>query len=90
MITNIELIEFLATRPPEQAVVLASDAEGNSFSPLSEMETAPYSPVTDGTGVTYLSREEVQARIDNGDMGWSEEDYPPPGLDDVTVLWPTV
>lgn len=89
-ITNIELIEYLATRPADEIVVLSSDVEGTKFSPLAYMETAPYEPSTDSSGVTYLTRSEVQDRIDDGEIGWTEEDFPPPGLDDVTVLWPMV
>lgn len=89
MITNSRLIDFLRTLPPDQIVVLAKDGEGNGFSPLADMEVAPYEPETTWSGHTYLSYEEVQTRIDNGEPGWSEEDYPPYGLDDATVLWPT-
>lgn len=89
MITNARLVEFLQKQPPEQLVVLAKDAEGNGFSPLVDMEVAPYEAETTYSGSTYLTREEVQNRIDNGESGWSEDDFPPDGLDEVTVLWPT-
>lgn len=45
-----ELIEQLVLHDPERLVILAKDAEGNSFSPLVESHTAYYLEMTTWSG----------------------------------------
>jgi len=37
-----ELIDYLSSRPREELVILAKDAEGNGYSPLSEADKGFY------------------------------------------------
>jgi hypothetical protein len=41
-----ELIDWLATQPRDRPVILSSDAEGNSYSPLADAEEAMYTAET--------------------------------------------
>ena len=72
-----DLIKILKTLPPNYQVILASDAEGNSYSPLSDDAycTAEYTPET-----TYY-----------GDV-WTEENAKEDGRkykENCIVFWPT-
>lgn len=45
-----ELLDYLSTRPRDQLVVLAKDAEGNGYSPLAEASDAYYFADTTWSG----------------------------------------
>lgn len=50
MLTVKELKDILEKYPDEFKVILSADAEGNSFSPVSEVEPAMYVDETDWFG----------------------------------------
>ena len=44
--TNKDLIKYLKKFPPDCEIILAKDEEGNSFSPLYEIEKRNYVSIT--------------------------------------------
>lgn len=77
-----ELREILANYPDDMKIVMSSDEEGNSFSPLYDCAESMY---TDGKwdgGQIYVKDEYI------GTMGYTEEDRAPEGAEKVLVLWP--
>lgn len=70
--------------PDETPVILAKDAEGNGFSPLTEAETGMYAAETTWSGEHYLTEEQRLAKDEPED--WFE------APDDAVLavfLWPT-
>ncbi|WP_280389888.1 hypothetical protein [Nocardia wallacei] len=61
-----DLIDFLSTRPRDQLVVLAKDAEGNGYSPLSDAEDAYYYADTTWSGEVAYEDVEVDGEIEDG------------------------
>jgi hypothetical protein len=73
--TKKELIEALADVPDEFMVVLSSDAEGNSYSPLAGYATVCYVAETPYSGEIYdeESAEEMEVNF----------------IENAVALWPT-
>jgi hypothetical protein len=82
-ITVADLIAQLATLPGNLPVILATDAEGNGFSPLAAADDALYVADNDFTGEWYAT---ADMRAANPDDEWDEapEDSVP-----ALFLWPT-
>ena len=83
-----ELVEKLQQLDPKREVVLAKDTEGNSYSPLWEVEgeNVAYEAETTYSGRKVLEKltDELAAR------GWSEEDVASgDGAIPAVILWPT-
>jgi hypothetical protein len=79
-----DLIASLSTLDPELPVILAKDAEGNDFSPLTEAEPGMYFADTTWCGYRYPTPEQIRA-----DPSLNEEDDGAP--DDAVravFLWP--
>ena len=55
--TVAEIIHHLQQLPPETIVVQSADPEGNSFSPVLQVETADYVPETPFRGDLWASVE---------------------------------
>ena len=65
-----ELIKLLEKEDPDRIVIMASDAEGNSYSPLSSVWTAAYKAENTWSGevgLEILTEEDIK-------RGYSEED----------------
>ena len=82
-ITVADLQAALATLPSDMPVVLATDAEGNGFSPLATTDDALYAPDNAFSGDWYATAETRAAS--------PEEDWPEAPGDAVRALflWPT-
>lgn len=65
-----ELIKLLQKENPERIVVMASDAEGNSYSPLDGISTAAYKAETTWSGEVGLEKLSEEDRA----AGYTEED----------------
>ncbi len=82
-----DLKDKLSTYPDDLLIVMSSDAEGNSKSPLAELDTRVYVPNSTWSGETYMARvltPELEAE------GYEEEDcYEEGNGQDAVVLWPT-
>jgi 8-oxo-dGTP diphosphatase len=82
-----DLLKRLAGVDPETLVVLASDREGNSFSPLCEAETTnrSYFAETSFSGeVAY-----VELTEDLATRGFTDDDVATEAFSPAVVLWPT-
>jgi hypothetical protein len=53
MYTVHELIRYLSRLDPDTKVIIAKDAEGNSYSPLAEVDSGKYVPETEWSGDFY-------------------------------------
>lgn len=83
-----ELLQQLMGQDPEREVVMSSDSEGNSYSPLSSISTASYVPDSTWSGEVHLEELDDELRK----QGYSEEDVRKPGEDGAVaalVLVPT-
>ncbi|KAB1146788.1 hypothetical protein F7R91_14505 [Streptomyces luteolifulvus] len=69
--------------PDDTIVVLAKDAEGNGFSPLSVMDGALYEAHSSFSGDWYATD---QMRAQNPENDW---DQAPNGTVPAVFLWPT-
>lgn len=78
------LIKRLQVEDPKRIVVMSSDAEGNSYSPLSSLGTAAYRADTTWSG--QIGLEELTAADRKG--GYSDEDLLEGGKP-ALVLYPT-
>lgn len=76
------LIESLKRCDPNREVVLAKDVEGNSFSPLYDIETGSYE--TENTWSVRFGIEELTDELK--ELGYTEEDVVK-GVPCI-VLWP--
>jgi len=65
-----ELIEFLSRHDPDRIVIMAKDAEGNGYSPLSDGWIGRYRADTTWSGDVGLERLTPQLKKD----GYSQED----------------
>lgn len=86
-----ELADFFAGQPRDKPVILSSDEEGNSYSPLADASEAMWRPEPDKawTGDVSPLREEVEALMAGPNpQGWSEEDFPPDDAVPCIVLYP--
>jgi len=79
-----ELIDRLATINPDRIVVMSKDGEGNSKSPLDDMEECTYVAETTWCGET--SPEELTPALEG--QGFSEDDILKGG-EPALCLWPT-
>lgn len=59
--TVAELIQLLGNYPQDHQVILAKDAEGNEFSPLSDLDTAEYEAESTWSG--YIKYEDEDNEI---------------------------
>ena len=80
-----ELIDWLATQPRDRPVIMASDAEGNSYSPLADAEEAMYTAETTWSGECRPTPEAIA----NDERFDPNEDGAPEGAIRVVVLGPT-
>lgn len=78
------LIEVLRSYDPEALVVMARDAEGNSYSPLSAHAVMSYDAETPCSGEVYLENLSDNDRA----LGYTEEDLAPDSAIKAVVLWP--
>lgn len=82
---NVEdLIRLLGVYPPGMQVVMSSDIEGNSHSPLAVVAETMYYPDTTYSGDTYPTSEEIASSKGY----YTEEDEAPDGAYRVVCLWP--
>lgn len=80
-----ELIELLKEQDGEREVVMSTDGEGNSYSPLSDISTAGYR--ADSTWSGEIGPEEWTDKMEED--GYDEEDvYNGEGDVPALVLWP--
>lgn len=70
--------------PDDMPVVLAKDAEGNDFSPLSGPEQGMYSARNTWSGEVYPTAEEIA----DPTSGYTDEDEAPDHAVRALVLWP--
>ncbi|MFC9036828.1 hypothetical protein [[Kitasatospora] papulosa] len=70
--------------PGDTIVVLAKDAEGNSFSPLADISPAMYLAESTYSGEHYMTEEQRQAMDDPDEYGEA-----PDGSVRAVFLWPT-
>lgn len=54
-----ELLDYLATQPRDRPVILASDAEGSSHSPLADAQESMYDADTTWSGDVYYTEEQL-------------------------------
>lgn len=79
-----QLIEKLLKIPGDTLVVMSSDAEGNTFSPLDSAEPAMYLAENSFSGEHYMTEEQRQA-TNNPDEYCGAPDEAVPAV----FLWPT-
>lgn len=83
--TVAELIGLLSKLEPDRVVVMSSDGEGNSYSPLSDLDERLYVPDSTWCGTVYMERKEDGAPPD----GYDDEDcYDGTGGQRAVVLFP--
>jgi len=80
-----ELKKILANLPDDKVVVLAKDAEGNGYSPLSNYWNGHYVPETTWYGEVWSEADE---REWDGDIPEDAEVAPPVEAVEALVLWP--
>lgn len=78
----------LADLPDDMPVVLAKDAEGNGYSPLSDADEAMYLADSTWSGEVYLTDKQLQDKVARGVGGWGPEDAAPDGAVRALVLGP--
>jgi hypothetical protein len=81
-----ELADWLSAQPRDRRIVLASDAEGNSHSPLADAGEAMYTAETAWSGETYPTPEDLAGLMARD--GWTDEDAAPGDAERVIVLGP--
>jgi hypothetical protein len=81
-----KLIKLLKKQDPDRLVVLSTDGEGNSYSPVSDMSTGGYRAENTWSG--EVGPEEFTDEMK--EAGYYDEDDVYNGKDDVPalVLWP--
>lgn len=79
-----DLIDYLTTQPRDRLVVMSSDAEGNSYSPLADADEAMYAADSTWSGEVYNTPEQLAGKADPDD--WTEA---PDDAVRVVVLGPT-
>lgn len=83
--TVAELIEILQQKPPNDIVIMATDSEGNYFSPLSQISLGVYVSQMTWWGNIYireLDEEHIAAGFTEEDLCFDEEGR------NAVVLWP--
>lgn len=83
-LTVADLQAALSTLPSDMPVVIAKDAEGNGYSPLTEAEPAMYLADSTWSGEHYMTDEQRQT-------AGEADDYSPAPATAVPALflWPT-
>ncbi len=82
-----ELIKELKDYPQDALVVMSSDGEGNSRSPLFDIGNAVYVPDSTWSGDTHVAR---TLTPELKEQGYTEEDcYNQKDGQDAVGLWPT-
>lgn len=85
-----ELKDLLSQFPDNIPVLLSSDSEGNSYSPLSDGAEHLYDPRSryyiEQVYMTNAELDEILAS--DNKYGYSEEDRAPEGSISAVVLWP--
>jgi hypothetical protein len=56
-----ELMNYLATQPPDRKIVLQKDAEGNGYSPLTRAREGMYAADSTWSGELYQTPEVIAA-----------------------------
>lgn len=85
-----ELADWLATQPRDRLVVMSSDAEGNSYSPLADAGEAMYLADSTYSGEVFPTPEQLSELVAHGGYGYDEEeDAAPAEAVRVVVLGPT-
>lgn len=84
-----ELIKLLEGSDPEALVVMSKDAEGNSYSPLAEIDNDNnvYVPETTWQGEIMLKElrpQDIRAGYEIDEVATDE-----PDKEDCVILWPT-
>lgn len=88
-LTVAELRQVLDGLPDDQLVVMASDAEGNSHSPLADAEEAMYVAASTWSGDVYNTPEELAVKAAQPGSGWdAEADAAPDDAVRVLLLGP--
>jgi hypothetical protein len=82
-----DLMDYLATQPRGRTIVMSSDAEGKSYSPLADASEAMYAAETTWSGEVYVTPEEIAESVAN-DGNWTEEDAAPDDAERVVLLGP--
>jgi hypothetical protein len=82
------LAEYLAALPRELPVILSSDSEGNSHSPLAGAEECMYAADSTFSGDAYPTPEDIAEDLGKKN-GWTEEDAAPDDAIRAVVLTPT-
>lgn len=86
--TVTELRAVLADLPDDMPVVMASDAEGNSFSPLEDADQAMYVADSTWSGDVYNTPEDLAEKMARPNSEWTEEDAAPDDAVRVLLLGP--
>ena len=86
-----DLIDLLSTLDQEAEVILSSDAEGNSYSPLASYDTGVYAPNSTWSGDFYSTNDVVDEDEDADDEDDEDDEDcgPPDNAIPAVVLWPT-
>lgn len=76
--------------PKDTPVILSSDSEGNSYSPMSDVEECLYDPdTTHYIERIYLIPAQLDAYLNaEKTRGYTEEDRAPENAITAVVLWP--
>lgn len=80
-----ELLDFLGNQPRENEVVLSSDSEGNSYSPLQEVNAAYFSIDENEVYDERMIKEEELDDSDESDIFYEKA---PSDAKSVVVLYP--
>lgn len=88
-----ELMDYLATQPRDRKIIMSSDAEGNSYSPLADAGEGMYFADSTWSGEVHMTPEDfAEEWAKPGHGGYAEEDEPPgdddPDAERVVVLGP--
>jgi len=74
MSTVGELMDYLATQPRDRKIVMSSDAEGNSYSPLADADEAMYTAYSTWSGETHMTPEQRAAEPDPEEYSEAPDD----------------
>lgn len=82
-----ELVDYLATQPRDRKIIMSSDSEGNSYSPLADADEGMYFAESTSSGDVYPTPEELAVLV--RDRGFDpEDDAAPDAAERVVVLGP--
>lgn len=69
-----DLLDYLATQPRDRKVVLSKDAEGNGYSPISDVDEAMYAAENTWSGDVYMTPEQLAEQENPDDWNQAPED----------------